>query len=336
MRHNSRSYRHLLPAALAGILIFFGPVICLRAEAPAVGTQAPGYYRMMIGQFEVTALFDGSVDLDIKLLRNVSAAEIETLLARMFVGFPKMQTSVNAYLINTGSKLILIDAGGGKVLGAALGNILPNLQSAGYNPAQIDAVLITHMHGDHIGGLLDAEKNPAFPNAAVYVPKAESNHWLSAEEAAKASEGAQRTFKLAQIVSAPFIAQKKWQTFESDTPLFPGVKPAAIPGHTPGHTAFEISSGNQSLLIIGDMVHSMAVQFSRPDVAIDFDVDPKKAVSVRNELFKSAAEGKTLIAGMHLPFPGIGRLRADGDNAYTWVPIQYSPRFPLKMGAELA
>jgi glyoxylase-like metal-dependent hydrolase (beta-lactamase superfamily II) len=325
MKRNSRLYRRCFPAAVAGLLLFFGPILSVRAEAPAVGTQAPGYYRMMIGQFEVTALYDGSVDLDIKLLRNASAAEIETLLGRMFIGSPKMQTSVNAYLINTGSKLIMIDTGGGKMLGPALGNILPNLRSAGYDPAQVDAVLLTHMHGDHIGGLLDGANNPAFPNAVVYVRKAESDHWLSADEAAKAPEGAQRIFKMAKIVSDPYIAQKKWETFESDTPMFPGIKPVAIPGHTPGHSAYEINSGNQSRLIMGDVVHSMAVQFSRPDVALDFDVDPPKAVSTRNELFKSAAEGKKLVAGMHLPFPGIGRLRAEGNNAYTWVPVQYSP-----------
>jgi glyoxylase-like metal-dependent hydrolase (beta-lactamase superfamily II) len=326
MNGHSRLSRPYLPAALAGLLFFFfGPLSGARAEAPAVGTQVPGYYRMMIGQFELTALCDGSVELDKKLLQSASDVDIDKLLGGMFVGSPKMQTSVNAYLINTGSKLILIDSGGGKMLGPSLGNVLPNLRTAGYDPAQVDTVLVTHMHGDHIGGLLDADGNPAFPNAVVYVSKAESDFWLSAEEAAKAPERAQRTFKVAQTVSAPYIARKKWEKFEGDAPLFPGIKPVPIPGHTPGHSGYEISSGDQSLLIMGDVIHSMAVQFSRPDVAIDFDLDPKNAVSGRKDLFQRVAEGKKLVAGMHLPFPGIGHLRADANNSYTWVPVQYSP-----------
>jgi glyoxylase-like metal-dependent hydrolase (beta-lactamase superfamily II) len=325
MKYKSPLNHQRVLVLLACFLLFFGPLSGVRAEAPAVGTQAPGYYRMMLGQFEFTAIFDGSVDLDVKLLRNASETEIKSLLALMFVGFPKMQTSVNAYLINTGSKLILVDTGGGKMLGPTLGNILPNLRLSGYDPAQVDAVLLTHMHGDHIGGLLDAAGNPAFSNAVVYVSKPENDYWLSAAEEDKAPAGLQRIFKLARIVSSPYIAQKRWEKFDYNTPLFPGIKPVGIPGHTPGHSAFEISSGNQSLLIIGDLVHSMAVQFSRPDVALDFDVDPQKAVSTRNDMFKSVAEGKTLIAGMHLPFPGIGHLRADGNNSYAWVPVQYSP-----------
>ena len=279
----------------------------------------------MVGDFEITALYDGSVDLDVKLLRNGTQTEIETLLARMFVSSPKMQTSVNAYLINTGSKLILVDSGGGRLLGASLGNVLPNLLASGYDPARVDAVLLTRMHGDHIGGLLDAAGNPAFPNAVVYVRKAESDFWLSDSEAAKAPEKTQRTFKIARAVSAPYIAAKKWEKFEDDAPLFPGIKPVSIPGHTPGHSGYEISSNGRSLVIMGDVVHCMAVQSARPDIAIDFDIDPEMAVSTRSNLFKTAAEGKALIAGMHLPFPGIGRLRSDGNNAYAWVPLQYAP-----------
>jgi glyoxylase-like metal-dependent hydrolase (beta-lactamase superfamily II) len=290
-----------------------------------VRTQAPGYYRMMLGQFEVTALYDGSVELDANLLKNAPEKEVQKLLSSMFAGYPKMQTSVNAYLINTGSKLVLVDAGAGKVFGPTLGKAIQNLKASGYDAAQVDAVMITHMHGDHVGGLLDAAGLPAFPNAVVYLSQAENDFWLSLASEEKAPAEYKKFFKMARDMAAPYIALGKWRTFGNGDAPVPGVKAVPIPGHTPGHTAYEISGGKESLLITGDMIHCMAVQLPRPDVAVDFDTDKKEAVSVRLALFKSAAERKALIAGMHLPFPGIGRIRADGKNVYTFVPVEYAP-----------
>ena len=290
-----------------------------------VKTQVPGYYRMMLGQFEITALYDGFIDLDAKLLINVSEKEVQALLSRMFVGSPKMQTAVNAYLINTGSKLVLVDTGDSNIFRPTLGKVIQNLKAAGYDPAQIDAVVITHIHGDHVGGLLDGEGKPAFSNAVVYVSKGENDFWLSPAVAEKAPAEYKKYFKMARDLAAPYIALGKWKTFGDGEMPVPGVKAVLIPGHTPGHSAYEVIDGKESLLITGDMVHSLAVQFPRPDVAFEYDTDKKQAVSVRLALFKSAAERKVLVAGMHLPFPGIGRIRADGNNAYTWVPVEYSP-----------
>lgn len=309
----------------SALLMLFCFLSAAQAEAPMVKTQVPGYYRMAVGQFEVTALYDGFVELDAKLLRNATEQEIQILLSRMFVASPKMQTAVNAYLINTGSKLVLVDAGAGKVFGPTLGSVMQNLRTAGYAPEQIDAVMISHMHGDHVGGLLDGEGKPAFSKAVVYISKGENDFWLSPAVAEKAPAEYKKYFKMARDLAAPYIALGKWKTFgDGDMPVT-GVKAVLIPGHTPGHTAYEVSEGKETLLITGDMVHSLAVQFPRPDVVVDFDTDKKQAASVRQELFKSAAERKVLVAGMHLPFPGIGRIRADGNNVYTWVPVEFSP-----------
>ncbi|MBF0497865.1 MAG: MBL fold metallo-hydrolase [Deltaproteobacteria bacterium] len=315
-------YHLRFPVALIGALLFFF-LTNVWAEAPMAKTQAPGYYRMMLGQFEVTVLYDGFTELDPKKLRNASEAEIQGLLARMFVRSPKTKTSVNAYLINTGSKLVLVDAGAGSVFGPRLGDVERNLKAAGYDPAQVDFVVVTHMHGDHIGGLLDATGKPAFPKAVIYVAKAESDYWLSAAEAEKAPDNSKKYFKIAHDIADPYIALGRWKTFGNDDLPIPGIKAVPIPGHTPGHTAFEVGTGAESLLIIADLVHSPAVQFSRPDVAIEYDTDQKQAVSVRQAIFKRAADSKELVAGMHLPFPGIGRIRSDGTNTYSWVPIQY-------------
>ena len=309
--------------ALSSLLFFFCFLFSAHAEAPMAKTQAPGFYRMMLGQFEITALYDGSLGLDKKLLRNASDADVQDLFNNMLISDSKAPTSVNAYLINTGSKLVLVDTGTAKLFGPGLGQVLKNLKASGYDPAQVDAVFITHMHGDHIGGLIDDAGKPVFTKADVYASKAECDFFLSEAVAKKAPADMQPFFKMARDMAAPYIAAHKWKNFEDGVLPIPGIKAIPIAGHTPGHTAFEVSSGNEKLIIIGDMVHVAAVQFTRPDVAIEFDSDGKNAVSVRQTLFSSAAEQKVLIAGMHLPFPGIGKIRPDGNKGYIWVPVQF-------------
>jgi glyoxylase-like metal-dependent hydrolase (beta-lactamase superfamily II) len=151
--------------ALSAALLFLAPLA--RAEAPQVQTQVPGYYRTQLGDFEVTALYDGAIELETKLLKNAQPQDLNALLARMFVGNPKMQTAVNAYLINTGKNLVLVDTGAAKLFGPSLGNIAANLKAAGYSLEQVDTVVLTHLHADHMGGLNDAGGQPIFPKARI-------------------------------------------------------------------------------------------------------------------------------------------------------------------------
>lgn len=295
------------------------------AEAPMVQTQVPGFYRMMLGQFEVTALYDGAIELDTKLLHNTTTTELNRLLSRMFVGNPKMQTAVNAYLINTGKNLVLVDAGAAKLFGPSLGFILQNMRAAGYEPVQVDTVIITHLHPDHIGGIADADGKPVFPRAKIMVAKEDNDFWLSADVAAKSPEGMQPFFKMAREAAAPYLAGKQWQTFSAGNVLVPGITAVKADGHTPGHTAFSVDSDGQKLLIWGDVVHAHAVQFANPGVSIEFDIDEKQAIATRKSIFKTMSISKALVAGMHLPFPGLGHVRADGKGSYSWVPVEYAP-----------
>jgi glyoxylase-like metal-dependent hydrolase (beta-lactamase superfamily II) len=315
-------YRQLLALAAAALL-GFSPLA--QAEAPRAQTQVPGYYRTQLGQFEVTALYDGAIELDTKLLKHASAADLNYLLARMFVGNPKMQTAVNAYLINTGSHLVLVDAGAAKLFGPSLGFVLQNMKAAGYEPEQVDAVVITHLHVDHMGGLNDVNGRPIFPKAKVFVPQADNDFWLSQQTADSAPKEMQPFFKMARDTAAPYQSSGQWHTFAEGSVLVPGIQAVKANGHTPGHTAYAIESDGQKLLIWGDLVHAHAVQFARPGVSFEYDVDQKQAIITRRSIMKAMAESKSLVAGMHLPFPGIGHVRADGRGTYSWVPVEFQP-----------
>lgn len=295
------------------------------AEAPAAsgGAQVPGFYRTTLGDLEITALYDGYLDLDAKLLVGASKAEVQRLLGRMFLAGEKTQTAVNAYLINAGGKLILVDAGAAKAFGPNLGFIGDQLRAAGYQPEQVDVVLLTHLHADHVAGVLDAGGQPLFPNAEIHVARAEADFWLSEENAAKAPKEFKPFFELARNAVAPYKAAGKFHTFTGEA-SFGTVKAVPSSGHTPGHTSYLVESRGQRLLILGDAVHSHAVQFARPEVAIEFDTDKKAAIAARQQLFAWAAKEKLLVSGMHLPFPGIGHVRAEG-RSYAWVPVEYSP-----------
>ncbi|MBP6802020.1 MAG: MBL fold metallo-hydrolase [Zoogloea sp.] len=319
IRHSLTRLAFALAAAT-----FLLPAAPALAEAPAVRTQVPGFYRLAVGEVEVTALYDGFIDLDTKILSNASPAEVQRLLARMFLGGQKVQTAVNAFLVNAGGKLILVDAGAAKAFGPTLGYIGDNLKAAGYSPEQVDVVLLTHLHADHAAGLLGADGKPLFPNAQVRVAQADHDFWLSEEIAAKAPDGFKPFFKLARDAAAPYQAAGRWKPFAGEVEVAPSITAVDAHGHTPGHTAYLIESKGQRLLIVGDAVHSHAVQFARPEVAIEFDSDKKKAVAARKKLFARAAKEKLALAGMHLPFPGLGHVRAEG-KGYAWVPVEFSP-----------
>ncbi|MDR0776980.1 MAG: MBL fold metallo-hydrolase [Azonexus sp.] len=294
------------------------------AEAPPQKTQVPGYYRLMLGNFEITALYDGAIDLDETTLKNISVRDRQRLFARQFLQGPKVQTVVNAYLVNTGSRLILIDAGAAGLFGPSLGRVVDNLRAAGYQPEQVDTVLLTHLHGDHVNGLVSPDGGRVFANAEVWSAQADNDFWLSEAVAAKAPADFRAFFKMSRDAAAPYLAAGKWKTFSSDRELLPGVASVDTRGHTPGHASYLITSGGERLLVLGDLVHNHAVQFARPEVSFEFDNDPQQAVHARKRIFERAAKEKLMVAGMHLPFPGIGHVRKE-KQGYAWVPAEFTP-----------
>lgn len=308
--------------SLALALAFSG--LAAHAAAPQVKTQAPGYYRMMLGDFEITALNDGTVDLPMdKLLAGAKAGQVAKAFDKAYLKAP-IETSVNAYLVNTGSKLVLIDTGAAGLFGPTLGKLLANLKAAGYTPDQVDEIYITHLHPDHVGGLL-ADGKVAFPNAIVRMDKHDADFWLSAENLDKAPADAKGFFQGAQASVKPYSDAGRVKTFEGETELVPGIRAVATPGHTPGHSFYAVESKGQKLMIWGDVMHAAAVQFPDPSITIAFDTDSKLAGPVRKKAFADAAKAGYWVAIAHVAFPGIGHLRAEG-KGYQWVPVNYSAK----------
>ena len=289
------------------------------AAAPMAKTPAPGYFRLMLGQFEVTPLSDGTVDLPVDKLLSDKTEQTNATLAKAYLKAP-LETSDNAFLVNTGSKLVLIDSGAGTFFGPTLGKLLGNLKAAGYKPEQVDEIYLTHFHGDHIGGLL-SNSAAAFPNATVRANKTESDYFLSQANLDKSKD--KDSFKGAQAALGPYVKAGRFKAFEGSTELVPGIRANPTGAHTPGHTTYLVESGGQKLLVIGDLIHVAAVQMENPGVTIQFDSDQKAAAAARKKVFDAAAKDGTMIGGAHLQFPGIGYLATQG-KGYRWVPVNYT------------
>lgn len=309
----------LAVAATIGLSTVAAPA---QAAGAQVRTSAPGYHRMMLGDFEITALSDGTVDLHTEqLLTGAAPARLRRMLGRAYLKDP-VETSVNAFLINTGSRLVLVDAGAASLFGPTLGRLMANLKASGYQPEQVDEVYLTHMHPDHVGGLMDGDKL-AFPNAVVRADQREAAHWLNDEALQRAPEEAKGFFKGAMASLNPYVAAGRFRPFDGDADLAPGIRAVAARGHTPGHSLYVVESRGERLVLLGDLIHVAAVQFPDPNIAIRFDVDPKTAVPQRRKAFAEAARRGHYVAGSHLSFPGIGRLRADG-KGYDWIAANYT------------
>jgi glyoxylase-like metal-dependent hydrolase (beta-lactamase superfamily II) len=308
---------------LGAIAVLFSCALA-QAAGPMQKTQAPAFYRMSLGDFEVTAISDGTVKLPIKdLLTNVKPAILDAALAKNGISYPA-ETSVNSYLINTGTKLVLVDTGAAGLFGPTLGNLLTNLKAAGYSPEQIDEVYITHMHGDHIGGLMTGGAI-AFPNAIVRIDKADIDYWMSEEKMKAAPKEAQGGFQGAQASLKAYLAAGKVKPIEGNGELVAGISSLATHGHTAGHSVFVVESKGQKLVLWGDLMHVAAVQFDNPKIAIKFDSDSKAATAQREKAYADAAKGGYLVGVTHVSFPGLGYVRKNkGRPGYTWVPVNYS------------
>lgn len=305
----------LLIGAAALLAPMAVPALCAAAEpSPTVAT-----FRLKVGEASIVALSDGVFPLPAdQLLIADRPGVVEPLLQK--AGLPAApETTVNAFLIEVGGRRILVDTGSGALLGPSLGGLAASLKAAGYAPDQIDEILITHLHPDHVGGLT-ADGGAVFPNATVRVDKADADYWLDKAHQASADASVKGAFDGAAASLAPYIAAGRFKPFEPGQALSPGLTALSTPGHTPGHASYRLVSKGQTIVFWGDIVHVAAVQFPDPAVTIHFDTDPTQAAATRKALYEQAGGNHALVAASHIAFPGVGRVSQVG-KTFIWSPV---------------
>lgn len=294
-------------------------------------SQVPGYFRLKLGSaVEITALCDGFCIVSpafFKDFTSLTEEELDNLLNRDFVSRTKEGVAmavINAFLVNTGEHLVLVDAGKGYVDGEIFlekhGLLTRFLRDAGYTPKDIDVILPTHLHADHICGVEENGKC-VFPNATIYLAEEEKRYWLDSD-ISSLSKTQQFAAEIARTALKPYLDAKRVKVFAPGDEVFPHVKSVPLFGHTPGHTGYMISSGEQNLFIWGDLLHIKSIQLPHPEVGIVFDTDAAEACKTRAAMLPKLAEKKQLVCGAHLPFPGIGYLEKLGEN-YHFHPVEY-------------
>ena len=290
----------IIAAAIVGFSVASG----VRADETygpvAVG---PASQSFKLGKLQLIALRDAQFVArnDGKIFgADVGPAAVGEVLKAQGLPDDRITLSVNALLVRTGHRVILLDSGLGP---KAHGELMESLKDAGVAPETITDVLVTHSHGDHVGGLVDAAGKLAFPNAVIRMATAEWT-WM------RSQPGAADLVKTIETHVKPFMAGK---------PIAPGVTPIALDGHTPGHVGYEITSGKERLLDIGDLAHSSVLSLKKPDWMMGFDSDAALAKATRRATFTRLAKDQEFVFAPHFPFPGVGHIVADGD-AFTWKP----------------
>lgn len=298
------------------------------AEAPFVKTQAPYFYRFNIGKFEATIVSDGPLPLGdpTKTFIPTQGENITGLLEKHFLPTDNVVLEQNILVVNTGSKLVIFDTGMGDsdIFGPTTGKLKNNLKAAGIDPAQIDAVVVSHAHPDHLWGLMGADGTPNFPNAQIFISQADYDFWTA--DAQLNGDGfvklnAETTVKQLKPNMEKITFLKGGEEF------LPGIQAIATPGHTPGHMSFMITSDGETFCNLADISHHYVLLFEKPWVEFAYDTDAKAAVASRTKMLDMLATDKIQFVSFHFPWPGIGYAGRHGANGKGF---HYHPK-PMKL-----
>ena len=283
--------------------------------------QAPAFFRYRIGDMQVTAIHNGIAERPTEgLIPNAPPGALQQVLDDNFLPRDKFPISFTTLVVNTGAKLVLIDTGYGDNGPPSTAIWMANFRAAGFDPANVDAILISHFHADHISGFRLKDGTAPFPNAELMVPAAEWDFWMSDDNMAKGPAGIQPSFQNSRRVFGPSAANAT--RFAWDKEVVPGITAIRADGHTPGHTAFALSSGSGKLMVMSDTTNNPLVFARHPDWSAVFDQDAAQAGTTRRRLLDIAATEKMQVAFYHAPFPATGHLAREVDG-FRFAPLMW-------------
>ena len=311
---------------LAGSALLASPAIIRPAMAQPATTlpaQTPGFYRFKVGSFTVTTVHDGFVARPLEgFVRNAPLAEVQGVLRDAFLPQDRMVIPYTVTFLDTGRDLVVFDSGNGVTpAGATIGRMIANMRAAGIDPAKVTRVVMSHFHGDHVNGLLNAEGLAAFPNAEVIVPEAEIAWWGDATNETRSPEGQRANFANSARRLAPYAARMR--RVGPDSEVIPGVRSVAAYGHTPGHTCYHIADGAEQMMFVADTTNRPELLARRPEFHIIFDFDAVAAEATRRRIYDRVATDRIRVTGYHFPFPANGYLTKEG-SGYRFVAADWS------------
>ena len=311
----------LAGAGAAGLAL---PVTEAAGATPPNGHQAAAIYRYKIGSYELTAVHEGTWyrPIDDKFVKNAAWPDVQKALEDNFLPQDKLPIPFTAVVVNTGAKLVLIDTGTAGQLAPTAVGIGPSLAAAGIAPEAIDTILISHFHPDHINGIKSKEGQVVFPNAEINVPAPEWAYWMDDANLNAAPQAARPAFLNVRRIFKDIAKDVK--QFAPGGEVAPGITSIAAYGHTPGHTVFSIASGNQSMLVLGDVTNHPWLFVRNPEWQAIIDVDGAMAADTRKKMLDRVVADKMLVQGYHFPFPASGYVARRGAG-YDFVPVMWQP-----------
>ncbi len=311
-------------AALAGTAaVALSPLAGRAAQAAQAlsGQQAPAYYRFKVGDLEVTAINDGFASRPLDgFIKNASLDDVKAVLGAAFLPTDKMTIPFTTLVVNTGQKLVLIDSGNGNTGAPTTGTWMTNFKAAGFDPANVDAVIISHFHGDHINGLRLKDGTEVFPKAELMVPATEWAFWMSDDKMNAAPEGMKPAFANVRRVFGP--KAKDITQFQWGKEPITGITALDAHGHTPGHTAFAVASGTGKLLVMSDTTNNPVLFARKPEWTAVFDMDGEEAIKSRRKMLDMAATDRMQVSFYHAAFPATGHIAKDG-TGFQMVPMSF-------------
>lgn len=314
------SRRNLLRMATFGTVALALPTALSQS---VIAQKQATFYQFQLGNFQCISFSDGILNPRARdLANNVTSEQLAKVLQESSQS-EKILASSNILYINTGRNQVLVDVGGGSIAGGNVGKLAANLNLAGIDSNQIDSIIISHAHREHIGGFTDKSGELLYPNAKYYIHSAEFDFWMSPEVSLpKLRGGTERGKTMIKEAKEDLgVIRNRITKFEQDKEIIPGIFTIHTPGHTPGHIAIRVFNNNASLIHIVDAIHNYAINLRHPKWQTTLDADPQEAILTRQKILSQILSENSLVFASHFPFPGLGKIRQRGEDGFNWEPV---------------